>query len=209
MHPPQSRQAVSERTPSQQLTRAQGGALHERTAKKQSTAAQPRAPCGTTTPIHLIPLLARSFATGGVDLSKRARSCVEGRSPCRGRSACRGQVAVSRAGRRVEATGNHNFQKNRCGLRKSYIGPIKMGAAKKSGRWFSCQSIKCRAAAASAHTRRGAGGARRSDANGARVSSRIENGKSSPSGPVPIGVDHVEDEAGYQESASARCVSKD
>ena len=49
-------------------------------------AAQPRAHCGATSllrrpPIHLIPLSARSFAMGGVDLSKRARFCVEGRSP--------------------------------------------------------------------------------------------------------------------------------
>ncbi len=35
-------------------------------------------------PIHLIPLSARSFVMGGVDLSKRARFCVEGRWPCRG-----------------------------------------------------------------------------------------------------------------------------
>jgi hypothetical protein len=56
-------------------------------------------------PILLIPLSARSFAMGAVDLSKRARFGVEGRWPCRGQvavSPCRGQVAVSRAGRRVE-----------------------------------------------------------------------------------------------------------
>ena len=48
-------------------------------------------------PIHLIPLSARSIAMGGDDLSKRARFCVEGRSPCRG------LVAASSAGHRVEA----------------------------------------------------------------------------------------------------------
>ncbi len=56
--------------------------------------------------IHLIPLSARSFAMGGVDLSKWARSCVEGRW------LCRGQVAVARAGRRVEAVGQPQFSKN-------------------------------------------------------------------------------------------------
>ena len=69
-------------------------------------------------PIHLIPLSARSFAMGGVYLSKRARFGVEGRSPCRG------QATVSRAGRRVDGwspcrwlvavsrlRGNLNFQK--------------------------------------------------------------------------------------------------
>ncbi len=81
-------------------------------------------------PIHLIQSAARSFAIGGVDLSKLARSpCrrqvavsragsvskagrrVEGRFRVEGRSPCRGQVAVARAGSRVEVAGQPQFSK--------------------------------------------------------------------------------------------------
>ena len=120
-------------------------------------------------PIHLIPLSARSFAMGGVDLSKRARFCVEGRSPCRG------QVAVSRAGRRVEATGQPQFSKNWL----TYIGPIKMSVAKKKRGMVQLANRSSAALPPPALNHGGARvGARPSDANGARMSSRIENGKS-------------------------------
>ena len=55
MPPRQSRQAASEWAASEWAvddrappSRRKRGALHERTAKKQSTAAQPRTRCGTT-----------------------------------------------------------------------------------------------------------------------------------------------------------------
>ncbi len=79
---------------SQQLTRAQGDALHERTAKKQSTAAQPRTGCGTTscaaTPADSCDCIGGAILCYGVGLIyrsglgsvSRAGRCVEGRLPC-------------------------------------------------------------------------------------------------------------------------------
>ena len=123
-------------------------------------------------PIHLIQLSARSFAMGGLIYRSGLGRRVEGRSPCRGQVPCRRQVAVSRL------RGNHNFQKNWLTFASTYIGPIKMSAAKKKRGMVQLpidQVTNCRRQR-SCMAGRGlvpdAG-----DANGARMSSRIENGK--------------------------------
>ena len=121
--------------------------------------------------INLSSLSARSFAMGGVELSKRARFCVEGRWPCRG------PVPVSRAGRRVEGRSPCRgygattiFKKN--WLRNSYIGPIKMSVAKKKRGMVQLGLSLPPPAMKHGGAREGAG------RKGARVSSRIENGRS-------------------------------
>ncbi len=123
---------------------------------------------------------------------------VEGRWPCRG------QVAVSRAGPRVEAKGQPQFSKKWL----TYIGPIKMSVAKKKR---GMVQLANRSSAALPPPKMTHGGAREGAGRKRSTNEQPhrEREKFTTRCPVPIGVDHAENEAGYQESAAARCVSKD
>ena len=113
---------------------------------------------------------------------------VEGRSP------------------RVEATGQPQFSKKLVdhGLASLYIGPIKMSVAKKKRRMVQLGLSLPPPAMKHGGAREGAGRKRSTNEQPHR-----EREKFKKRCPVPIVADHAEDEAGYQESASARCVSKD